>query len=78
MAMGRIELHVAQDDEVDEETESVDDVAYVSLPAHPGRGKPGVVAKQVRLRDIIGDHGRADIYLDFDKNGQLIGLEILD
>jgi hypothetical protein len=37
----RIELRVSKDD---------DTVAYVYLPEHPGPGKSGVVAKQVRLQ----------------------------
>jgi hypothetical protein len=78
MAVGKIELHVAQTDEEDVDASDQDgEVAYVSLPGHPGCGKAGVVARQVRLRDLIADHGHADVYLDFDKDGCLIGLEIL-
>lgn len=77
MALGKLELHVAETDEVDPDSLDDDIVAYVSLPAHPGRGLPGVVAKHVRLRDLVGDHGPSDVYLDFDPNGQLVGMEIL-
>lgn len=52
-------------------------VAYVALPAHPGMGTPGVTGKQVRLRDLIPDYKGADLYIDFDKNGEVIGVEIL-
>ena len=77
MALGKLELHLSerQDSEPDDEE---DLVAYVSLPAHPGRGTQGVVKKQIRLRDLVGDHGSLDVYLDFDGNGQLIGMELVD
>lgn len=60
-------LDISSDDE---------DVAYLSLPNHPGRGSPGVVSKQVRLLDLMQYVG-PDIYLDLDESGRLIGLEIL-
>lgn len=54
------------------------DLAYISLPDHPGVGVVGgVTKKQLRLRDLIGDHGGPDLYLDFDKENRLIGIEIL-
>ncbi|WP_411885854.1 DUF2283 domain-containing protein [Polaromonas sp. YR568] len=62
-----ITLDVSSDDE---------DVAYLSLPNHPGRGSAGVVAKQVRLLDLLQYVG-PDIYLDLDEDGRLIGFEIL-
>lgn len=52
------------------------DVAYLALPDHPGRGTPGVAVKQMRLRDLTPYSG-PDLYFDFDKDGQLIGIEIL-
>jgi uncharacterized protein YuzE len=52
------------------------DVAYLTLPGHPGRGTAGAVVKQTRLRDILTYAG-PDIYFDFDKDGDLIGIEIL-
>lgn len=51
-------------------------VAYLALPDHPGRGTPGVTAQQRRLRDLMPYSG-PDLYLDFDKDGRLIGVEIL-
>jgi hypothetical protein len=77
MALGKVELHIAATDEEDPECPEDDIVAYVSLPGHPGRGTAGVVAKQVRLRDLVGDHGGVDVFLDFDREGVLIGFEIL-
>jgi len=77
MALGKVELQIAATDEDDPDCPDDDIVAYVSLPGHPGRGAPGVVAKQVRLRDLVGDHGGFDVFLDFDRDGTLIGFEIL-
>lgn len=74
MASGKIELHVAENDPGDPDE---DEVVYISLPAHPGRGIGGVVAKQIRLSDVIGNCGRVDVYLDFNTDGELIGLELL-
>jgi hypothetical protein len=77
MALGKVELHIAATDEEDPDCPEDDIVAYVSLPSHPRRGTAGVVAKQVRLRDLVGDNGRVDVFLDFDREGVLIGFEIL-
>lgn len=52
-------------------------VAYLTLPDHPGRGVYGCVDRTVELRDIIGDYKGPDVNLDFDKEGVLIGIEIL-
>jgi hypothetical protein len=68
MAKGKIELRVSEGD---------GDVAYISLPDHPGKGTPGVVTKQLRLIAICGDYKGPDVYLDFDKDNCLIGIEIL-
>jgi uncharacterized protein YuzE len=67
MSNGKLALTVSDDDE---------DVAYLSFPGHPGRGKPGVTVRQVKLQDLMKYTG-PDVFLDFDKNGCLIGLEIL-
>ena len=53
------------------------EVAYVYLPDHPGRGKPGVTKKQVRLRDIYPGYKGADLYFDFDHDDTLIGIDIM-
>jgi hypothetical protein len=64
----RIELTISADDE---------NVAYVKLPNHPGQGVQGIVAKQLRLRELCGSYNGPDIFLDFDKEDCLIGIEIL-
>jgi hypothetical protein len=52
------------------------DVAYVTLPGHPGQGASRAVKRQIRLLDIMKYEG-ADIYLSMDDEGRLIGIEIL-
>jgi len=52
------------------------DVAYITLPEHPGKGTSGAVSKQIRLLDLATYVG-PDIYLDFDSKNHLIGLEII-
>ena len=66
MAEKKISLAVSADDQ---------DVAYVYLPGHPGPGAHGG-ARQVRLSSLLQYEG-PDLYLDFDGQGQLIGVEIL-
>jgi hypothetical protein len=66
MAEKKISLAVSADDQ---------DVAYLYLPGHPGRGAPGL-AKQVRLSSLLTYKG-PDLSLDFDGDGQLVGVEIL-
>ncbi len=68
MAKNKIELSVSSDDP---------HVAYISLPKHPGSSTPGIVSKQVRLREIISDYKGMDILIDFDKDGEAIGIEIV-
>ena len=68
MSDNKIELTVSNDDP---------HVAYISLPRHPGKGEPGVVSKQIRLCETIEDYKGIDILLDFDKNGEVIGIEIV-
>ncbi|MEL6300071.1 MAG: DUF2283 domain-containing protein [Pseudomonadota bacterium] len=54
-----------------------DDAGYLELPEHPGRGAAGCVKKSVRLHDLIEDHKGTDVILDYDKDGVLIGIELL-
>jgi len=68
MARGKIELKVSDGDK---------QVAYISLPDHPGEGTPRVVVKQLRLVDLCVDYKGPDIYLDFDKSNHLIGIEVV-
>ena len=63
-----IELKVSSDDE---------DVAYLYLPGHPRKAEAGVVQKQVDLRKVISQYSGPDVYLDFNNEGKLIGIEIL-
>jgi hypothetical protein len=69
----RIYLKVSQNDE-DEDEEIV---AYLTLPDHPGPSS-GVVRRNVRLRDLVGDYVGPDLFFDFDENNVLVGVEILD
>ena len=69
MANGKIELKVSNDDQ---------DVAYLSLPRHPGSTGRKVVEKQLAVRDIISNYKGPSVYLDFDSGGHLIGIEIVD
>jgi len=67
MAVETMNLVISNDDA---------DVAYLFLPGHPGAGTRGSVASQKCLSDILRYSG-ADLYLDFDEGGRLIGVEIL-
>ena len=69
MANGKIELTLSKRDK---------SVGYLSLPGHPGLGSPGVVVKQIRLADIYSHYKGVDLYLDFDKEHCLIGVEFLN
>jgi uncharacterized protein YuzE len=55
------------------------DAAYLYLKQHPdlGRDRAGCVANTVVLEDLIPGYQGPDINLDFDRNGVLIGLEII-
>ena len=64
----RIILKVSKDDP---------EVGYVYLPQHPGPGNHGVIRSQKRLFDLIEDYKGIDVYLDFDENGELLGIEII-
>jgi len=68
MANGQIELKVSPDNQ---------DVAYLSLPEHPGTVVAGIVVKTLRLADLCGPYEGPDIYLDFGEGGRLLGIEIL-
>jgi uncharacterized protein YuzE len=53
------------------------DVAYLYLPAHLGKGVYGAVSKQVRLLELLTCYKGPDIYLDFNEEGVLVGIEVL-
>ncbi|ASY80524.1 DUF2283 domain-containing protein [Pectobacterium polaris] len=50
-------------------------MAYLFLPSHPGKGKAGVAVKQVALQSIMDNYQGPEIHLDFDSNGNIIGME---
>jgi uncharacterized protein YuzE len=68
MSEQNITLKISDDDS---------DVAYLQLPDHLGEGTSNVVAKSVRLLEIIQNYKGPDIYLDFGHDEKLIGIEIL-
>ena len=52
------------------------DVAYLRLPAHDGA--PGSVARSVMVTSGIEGYQGADVVLDLDSEGRLLGVEIVD
>lgn len=58
------------------EASSDDKTAYVLLPDHPKHVTAGVVNKQIKLSDVIDSYKGPDIYLDFNSNNVLIGIEV--
>lgn len=50
-------------------------VAYLELQNFVS--KPGSVEKTIRLKDILDYPGEPDIYLDFDKENRLMGIEVI-
>lgn len=71
MKKGKISLSVSLDDET-----GADSVAYLYLPDYPEKTFSGTVAKTVRVSGLIENYHEADLYLDFDKDGVLFGVEI--
>jgi uncharacterized protein YuzE len=51
--------------------------AYIYLPKHPGPGTPRAVAKTIRVDELVESFSGPSVNLDFDRHGQLIGIEIL-
>ena len=52
------------------------ETVYMALPEYPSEIVPGLVKKSVSLDDIY-DYEGPRIQLDFDENGQLIGIEVV-
>ena len=52
-------------------------VAYIELPNHPSRSTPGCVKETICLADYVPDLKGAEIFIDIDKDGCIIGLEVL-
>jgi uncharacterized protein YuzE len=59
----------------DDEFEQDSPAAYLYLPSHPGAGTVGACEKIVKLGDLVSYKG-PDIYLEFDKEGTIIGIEV--
>lgn len=53
------------------------DIAYLLLPNHPGKGSAGSVKKIIPLHEIIDNYQGPDVFLDFDENDVMIGIEVL-
>lgn len=60
---------------VDFET-SLPDVGYIRLQGHSVSLECGIVKKQLRLFDLVGNYEGPDIHLDFDKDNRLIGIDL--
>ncbi len=55
------------------------EVAYLKLPAHPKNSiQAGLVKSTLRLLEYIPDYKGPDVYLNFDKDDYLIGIEIIE
>lgn len=63
-----IELKLSPEDE---------DVGYLYLPDHPRSNNKKVVERQLELRELVSGYRGPDIYLDFDTELRLIGIEVL-
>ena len=63
----KIVLKISEDDE---------NVGYVYLPKHPKILTLGIVRRTIGLSDIMKDYKGIPVYLDFDEEGELIGIEI--
>ncbi len=50
---------------------------YVYFKEHLGPGVYGSVSSTIRLAELIPELGEKEINLDFDENGNLVGIEIL-
>ena len=51
-------------------------MGYVYLPKHPKILTLGIVRRTIGLSDIMKDYKGIPVYLDFDEEGELIGIEI--
>lgn len=52
-------------------------VAYLELPDHPHVLRAGLVKKTIRLHDLI-EYVGVDVYLNFDEDDRLVGIEIVE
>ena len=53
------------------------DVAYLYLPKHLGNSIYGISTKQVLLNSLINNYKGPEIILDFNKDGEIIGMEFI-
>jgi len=55
------------------------DMGYIYLPGYPNPDvvTSGIIQKQMALHELIKNYQGPAIYLDFDKEEKLIGIEIL-
>jgi hypothetical protein len=53
------------------------DAAYIALPGHPEQLVYGIVSRTISLDDVIDGFKGPRVNLDFNKDGVLIGIEIL-
>lgn len=54
-----------------------DQVGYLYLPKHPKKLVPGIVKKTIAMSDLIASYKSIPIYLNFDEDDELIGIEIV-
>ena len=57
--------------------DTVASASYLTLPDHPGRGTRGCVANSIPLDQLVEGYEGPDVTLDFDREGRLIGIEVL-
>jgi len=64
---------------IEHNSEDNTDVAYLYLPKHPRITTTGMVKKSIHLSDLIVDLPKRtpDIILDFDDEGDIIGIEFI-
>jgi uncharacterized protein YuzE len=53
------------------------DTAYISLPGDPKQPQYAIVSRTISLDDVLENFKGPRVNLDFNKDGQLIGIEIL-
>ena len=53
------------------------EVAYIYLSGRPRKKTSGIVKKTIQLSEVIENYKGPDVFLDFNMEGELIGLEVL-
>jgi len=51
--------------------------AYIALPGYPEEVAPHVVSRTLNLYDLVNTYSGPQVNLDFNREGVLIGIEIL-